>query len=133
MINPLARLLESDPKKRKVLKAANYNSIGLSVFIVFLGLAYLVPKSYMPDGSLFVIAGLLLIITSAIIEIRKLQHVGFEILLGVILLLNGVNQVFHFGIDILPAFIVVIGLAYLFSLLIDHSGNKAQQAAHKKL
>ena len=116
--------MKTEHQKRNTVKADVLIAIGLSVFIMLVGIVELIPEKYLPAGTLFIISGLILLLVSCIIEIKKLDHVGFQIILAFILLLNGLNYMFSLNIKVMPAFLVVIGFAYFYSLVMDKVRNK---------
>lgn len=101
-----------------------YGEVGFAVFIILFGLAYLLPKQYAPEGSLLLAAGAIILTVSAIKGFKKLGVEGFDIVLGTILLVNGINKIFMLGLGVLPVLLVVFGMVSLVNLVKSHTSTK---------
>lgn len=101
-----------------------YGEVGFAVFIILFGLAYLLPKQYAPEGSLLLAAGAIILTVSAIKGVKKLGVAGFDIVLGTILLVNGINKIFMLGLGVLPVLLVVFGMVSLVSLVKSNASTK---------
>lgn len=115
--------MQTEQQKVRSLKADVIISIGLSVFIILLGVVEILPDRYLPEGTLFLCAGVILLLVSLMIEFKRLDHVGFHVIFGLVLLFNGVNKILDMDIKVMPAFLIVIGFAYFCSLSMDKFKN----------
>jgi hypothetical protein len=112
--------MESTKLDSEDSKSTIYGDVGFAIFIILFGLAYLLPSQYAPDGSLFLAAGAIILTVSLIKWFKKLDLDGFDIALGAIFLVNGINKVFQLGLGILPVLMVVFGVIYLASVIRSH-------------
>lgn len=115
--------MQTEQQKVRSLKADVIISIGLSVFIILLGVVEILPDRYLREGTLFLCAGVILLLVSFMIEFKRLDHVGFHVIFGLVLLFNGVNKILDMDIKVMPAFLIVIGFAYFCSLSMDKFKN----------
>lgn len=110
-------------------KSTVYGEIGLAIFIILFGVVYLLPSPYIPEGSLFLAAGTIILTVSCIKWFKSLDVDWFDIVFGAIFLINGINKVFQLGLGILPALIVVFGVVSLVDAIrTRHSTNQSHDA-----
>lgn len=100
-----------------------YGAVGLSLFVIIAGLSYLVPSifpemaPYFPDGTNYITAGALIILTNIINGFKGIKYDWFLILLGATSLVVGINKAFAFEVRFLPVLLVIIGFFALFKSL----------------
>lgn len=92
-------------------KPISYGAIGLSVFLIFFGASYLIPNAF-PEGSLFIVAGILFLLINLVKTVKNIGYDGFEILIGVALLVSGLNKVLMWDISFIP--VIIMGLAVFY-------------------
>lgn len=124
-------MMQTVQQKAGGLKASALVAMSVSVFIMLVGLVEILPAKFFPPGILFFCAGLMLLLVSFLIEMKKLDHVGSQIILGFVLLFNGVNKIFDLDIKVMPGFLIIVGFAYFCSLSMDIFRNsKNEVKAH---
>lgn len=105
-------------------KATIYGEFGFAIFIILFGLAYLLPKQYAPEGSLLLAAGTIILTVSCIKWLKSIDVEVFDVVLGTILLINGINKMFLLGLGVLPVLLVIFGVASLISLAKSNYSTK---------
>lgn len=90
-----------------------YGAIGLAIFLICCGISYLVPNIF-PVGTLFIIAGILFILINIVKSLKNIGYDFFEILIGMILLVSGLNRMLNLEIGFTPVVIIVLAVIYLF-------------------
>ena len=68
-------------------KPTAYRAIGLSIFLICFGFSYLMPNIF-PEGSLFIIAGTLILLTNLVKSFKGIGYDGLEVLFGIVFLLH---------------------------------------------
>lgn len=96
-----------------VKKPTTYGAIGLSIFLICFGFSYLMPNVF-PEGSLFIIAGILILLTNVVKSVQNIGYDGLEVLFGMAFLVLGLNKVFILKISFIPVVIIVLAVFYLF-------------------
>lgn len=94
-----------------------YNSIGFSIFIIILGLTYLLP-AYFPEGTMYIVAGVIIFILSLISFNKSEQKPWFELVIAIALALNGINKVAGLDLGFFPIAAVVLGVIALITALL---------------
>ncbi|HEC0041326.1 MULTISPECIES: hypothetical protein [Acinetobacter] len=94
-------------------KPTVYGSIGLAVFLIFFGISYLIPNIF-PEGSMFVVAGSIILLVNLIKLLKNIGWDGFEVLFGIAFLVSGLNKVLKLEVSFIPVIIIVLALFYLF-------------------
>lgn len=94
-------------------KSTVYGAIGLAVFLIFFGVSYLIPN-VLPEGSMFIVAGILILLVNLIKSLKNLDWDGLEILFGIAFLISGLNKVLKLEISFIPVFIIILAIFYLF-------------------
>lgn len=107
-----------------ILQASFLTSVGLSIFIMIVGVVAFLPGQYFPEGILFICAGVILLLVSFIIEINHLDDVSFQAILGSMLLLHGVNSLLGLHVQMMAALIIIIGFAYFCNTSMEKFKNK---------
>lgn len=84
-----------------------YGSIGLATFLICFGLSYLIPSIF-PTGSLFILAGVLILLVNIVKSFKSIGYSMLEILFGAAFIVTGLNRLFELDLGFFPAFIVVL-------------------------
>lgn len=94
-------------------KPTVYGSIGLAIFLICFGVYYLIPNMF-PEGTLFIVAGVLILLVNIAKLFKSIGYNGLEILFGIAFLVSGINKVLRLEIGFVPAIFIVLGVFYLF-------------------
>ncbi len=94
-------------------KSTVYGSIGSAIFIMCFGLSYFFP-SFFPTGSLFVLAGVLILLVNIVKSLKSIGYSVLELLFGASFIVIGVNKLFELDLGFFPAFIIVLAGILLF-------------------
>lgn len=90
-----------------VSKSTVYGSIGLAVFIICFGVSYFVP-SFFPAGSLYMLAGVLILLVNMVKSLKSIGYDVLEVLLGAAFIVVGLNRLLDLDLGFFPAFIIVL-------------------------
>lgn len=96
--------------------------LGWGLFFVLIGLVWLVPPEWVPDGAPLMGIGVLLLALNAV---RWVKHVTVHVLstaLGVLALAGGVGELTDAELSLFPVFLVVVGAGIVFKPLLSHRG-----------
>ena len=95
-------------EKRALNKRLESAAWGL--FLVMLGLLWLVPEEMVPQDAWLLGAGLILLGLNAIRYVKGIRPSGFTVFLGVIGVLLGIGGVLGVELPVFPIVIILIGL-----------------------
>ena len=93
-----------------------YGSIGIAIFFIFVGLVYLIPNTF-PEGTLYIVAGVLIIIVSILNSFKGIAGDWFNILFAIVSIVIGANKMLDFEVKFFPVILIAIGVAALFTNL----------------
>ena len=91
-----------------------YGSIGVAVFLITVGLVFLIPNTF-PEGFLYVVAGVLIVIVTILNAFKGVAYEGLSILCAVISIVIGINKMVDVEIRYLPIILIVIGFVALLN------------------
>ena len=94
-------------------KSTVYGSIGLAIFLILLGVSYLIPNA-LPEGFMFIVAGSIILLVNLVKSIKNMYWDVLEILFGIAFLISGLNKVLKLEISFIPIIIIVLAVFYLF-------------------
>lgn len=89
-----------------------YGSIGLAVFMICFILSHMFPSVFI-EGSMFVIAGVLILIVNIAKGIKGIGHGVLEVLFGIAALVVGVNKIFSWDIGFVSVIALILAISYL--------------------
>lgn len=91
-----------------------YGLIGLAIYVISVGVVYLIPNSF-PDGTLYLIAGVLILIVTVLNAFKGIAYEWLTILFATVSIVIGVNKMFAQDIKFLPPILIAIGVVALFN------------------
>lgn len=93
------------------------DAIGWGLFLIMLGVLWLMPRDRLPEGSWLVGTGLILLGLSAARYIRGVPLRGFTVLLGTLALLVGLSDVLGAKVPFAPIALIMVGAGMLLKPL----------------
>lgn len=93
-------------------RATVFGSIGIAVFLICFAVSYWAP-SFFPSGSLFALAGVLILLVSVTKIIKGIGCSVLSILFGVSFTIIGINRFFELDLGIFPGIIIVLASVLL--------------------
>ena len=90
-----------------------YGSIGLAIFVISVGLVYLIPNSF-PEGTLYVVAGILILLVNILNSLKGMSYSGFDVVFAIILTFIGADKILDLELSFLPILLIVVGALSLF-------------------
>lgn len=91
-------------------------SIGIAIFFIFVGLVYLIPDVF-PQGTLYIVAGILIILVTVINTFKGIAYDWFIILFAVVCIVIGANKILDFEVKFFPIILIVLGVGALLTNL----------------
>lgn len=93
-----------------------YGKIGLAIYLISVGLIYLIPNSF-PDGTLYVWAGVLIFVVTVLNLFKGIAHNWFNLIFATFAVVIGANKMLEPNLELsfLPAILVVMGLIMIFN------------------
>jgi hypothetical protein len=96
--------------------------IGWGLFFTLIGLVWLVPLEWVPDGAPLMGIGLILLALNAIRWYKKIAVHVLSTALGVLALAGGFVELADAQMSLFPVFLVVVGAGIVFKPLLSHRG-----------
>ena len=93
-----------------------YGNIGLAIYLISVGLIYLIPNS-LPDGTLYVWAGFLIFTVTILNLFKGIAHDWFNLIFATFAVVIGANKMLEPNLELkfLPAILVVMGVVIIFN------------------
>ena len=111
MTTPVEIKVEISPEeKEKRALNKRLESAAWGLFLVMLGLLWLVPEEMVPQDAWLLGAGLILLGLNAIRYVKGIRPSGFTVFLGVIGVLLGIGGLLGVELPVFPIVIILIGL-----------------------
>lgn len=92
--------------------ATRYGKIGLAIYLISLGLIYLIPNS-LPDGTMYVWAGVLIFVVTILNLFKGIAHEWFDLLLATVAVVTGLNIILDLELNFLYIMLVLVGVCSL--------------------
>ena len=91
-----------------------FNNFGWGLFLIFIGLLWLLPETF-PPGSFYFGTGIILFIVAFSKQSSGYKSGWFPIALGVIAIVKGISEYTSVNISIIGILILIGGVSILFS------------------
>lgn len=91
-----------------------YGSIGFAIFFICVGIVYLIPDTF-PEGTLYIVAGLLIIMVNILNSFRGITYSGSSLLFAAAAILMGSNKILELELGFWPVLLIVVGLVSLLA------------------
>jgi hypothetical protein len=93
--------------------------IGWGLFLVMIGVLWLVPDTAIPRSTWIIGAGMIMIGINGIRRLYRIPVNGFSLGLGILAAGAGIANIFGIGLPLFPMILVVVGAMILFRPLIS--------------
>jgi hypothetical protein len=84
-----------------------------ALFLVLIGVLWILPASYFPSSAWLVGAGVILLGLNFVRYFVGIKMSGFTVFLGIVALVAGLGSVFGFELPIIPAVLIIVGASLL--------------------
>ena len=92
-------------------------TIGWALFLILIGVIWLIPKEAVPDGIFFIGIGAILLGLSLVKYRKGMKASGPAIFLGIIALAIGCINFLGLKLQVFPIIVILLGLFILFTVL----------------
>ncbi len=90
---------------------------GWGLFLIMLGLIWLVPDGILPEGSFLIGTGIILLGLNYYRKSKGLKTSKFGIFLGLVALLSGIGDYFGMNISIFPVILILWGGSIIWKII----------------
>lgn len=101
-------------KNEKLRLKTTLDNLGWGLFLIMLGLITLLPDAMLPEGSFLIGVGIILLGLNYIKYSKNIQVNKFTIFIGLVALLSGVSDNLGFDVDIFPIILILWGLSIIY-------------------
>ncbi len=99
-------------------------TIGWALFLIMIGGLGLVPKELVPGGMWLIGVGLIMLGLNAARYLNDIKMSGFTIVLGILALLSGLSDFFRVQLPLFPILLILIGAHILLRPLFEKEGKQ---------
>ncbi len=92
-------------------------TIGWALFLILIGVIWLIPEDAVPEGVFFIGVGAILLGLSLVKYLQGLKASGPAIFLGIITMAIGLISFFGLRLQKLPVILILVGVFILFTVL----------------
>ncbi len=115
--------IEQVEAKRRRKLGETIENTGWALFLIMIGLLWMLPEYLFPEGSWLIGSGLIILGVQLFRFFFGLRASGGTLVLGVLALGLGFGDMIGFEIPVFPAILVLVGLYMLFDLLFRKRGG----------
>ena len=90
---------------------------GWGLFLIMLGLIWLVPDGILPEGTFLIGTGIILLGLNYYRKSKGLKTSKFGIFLGLVALLSGIGDYFGMNISIFPVILILWGSSIIWKII----------------
>jgi len=114
--------MESTEEIRKKRLGERIEYAGWALFLIMLGVLWMLPEEAMVEGGWLIGSGLIILGVQIIRGLRGLRFSGSTMILGVLALGLGFGDMFSFDLPVFPALLVLVGLYMIFEIIAKRRG-----------
>ncbi|RLC50520.1 MAG: hypothetical protein DRH79_07535 [Candidatus Cloacimonadota bacterium] len=103
--------------KYKRTTSERIENTGWGLFLIMLGLIWLVPDGILPEGTFLIGTGIILLGLNYFRKSKGLKPSKFGIFLGLVALLSGVGDYSGMDISIFPVILILWGLSIIWKII----------------
>ena len=92
-------------------------TIGWALFVILIGVIWLIPKDVVPEGAFFLGVGAILLGLSLVKYLKGLKKSEPAIFIGTIALSIGLINFLGLKLKIVPVIVIILGVSILFAVL----------------
>ena len=104
-----------DPKKKAILD--KISGIGFALFVIMLGLLWLLPEAMFPETTWLIGLGLIILGGNVARRANGIRSCHCGLVLGTLFLLAGILGLFGITLPIFPILLVIIGVGVVIGLV----------------
>lgn len=93
------------------------NQIGWGIFLLMIGVIWLIPGNVLPDGSLFLTGGLIMIVINLVKKQKGIQTGNGNVIFGFVLIGIGIIDLLDSPVPVIAALLIFWGIGILFRAL----------------
>lgn len=106
-----------EERKQKIKLNERFNKIGWGLFLIMLGVIWLLPDALQPDGILAIGIGVILIGLSIIKHAYGIRGTDSNVFLGIVALSIGLGDYLDVGLPIIPVLLIFWGLSMIYRII----------------
>ena len=110
-----------DHSKRKTALNKRLEDIGWGLFLIMIGVIWLVPNAQVPQGIWLIGAAAIMLGLNAVRYLNGIKMNGFTIALGLLALAAGLGSLFGLKLPIFAILLILVGASIILKPLFDRS------------
>ena len=111
--------MNNDPEIRKYKRKTNdrIENIGWGLFLIMLGLVWIVPDEILPEGTFLIGTGLILLGLNYYRYSQNFKVSRFGVFLGLVAVIAGLGNYFGQPVSIFPIIIILWGISIIWKII----------------
>ncbi|MFC1887644.1 hypothetical protein ACFLYK_02435 [Candidatus Cloacimonadota bacterium] len=106
-----------EERKQKKLLSERFNRIGWGIFLVMLGVIWILPENVLPDGVLPIGVGIILLGMYLLKKSYGLKGSDSNVLLGIIAIAIGLGDLLKTGFPLIPVILIFWGMSMIYRII----------------
>lgn len=98
-----------------------YEEIGWALFLLMIGILWLLPEDRVPPHAWLIGAGLIMLGVNLARYFSGIKMSGFTVFLGIVALVAGAGGILNLALPIFPALFIILGASLLMRALFKKS------------
>ena len=94
------------------------DSIGWGLFLIMIGGIWITPEEMIPDGTWLIGTGLIILVLIFVRYVRRIKISGFWLVIGIIALGSGINELYGFEVPVFPVLLILFGAIIILKPLL---------------
>lgn len=100
-------------KIQKFVLNARLDSIAWALFLIMIGVLWMLPEGRLPEDTWLLGVGIILLGLNAVRRLYNIKVSYFTVVIGILALFSGLDNYIGFKIPIIPILIIILGLGIL--------------------
>ena len=107
----------NEERDQRKLLAERFNRTGWGIFLVMLGVIWILPENMLPEGILPIGVGVILIGLNLVKRSYGLRGSDSNVLLGIVALAIGLGDLLNIGFPLIPVLLIFWGLSMIYRII----------------
>ena len=94
-------------------------AVGWGLFLIMIGGIALIPDNQVPNGLWLIGVGLIMIGVNGVRYLNQIKMSSFSLVLGIVALIIGLQEIDGIDLPMFPILLILVGASILFRMLVE--------------
>ena len=94
-------------------------AVGWGLFLIMIGGIALIPDNQVPNGLWLIGVGLIMIGVNGVRYLNQIKMSSFSLVLGIVALIFGLQEIDGIDLPMFPILLILVGASILFRMLVE--------------